>query len=1855
MKKYYMDYGVIQSESTRTPPYPPHKEIDYKKNLQTYNLTHNGEGQSLSFLDKAFISFTYGGKKIEDFNLIAITINDRLDREMAPAHEDYTTNYSMLNGQYYWGTHYNAREMTIDLATDGMEQIDLDNFKSWFRAGEIRELILSQHPNRGIMARIAESPQISVLPFKKSKRVLLNEEYHDITIIEYKGNIQLHFIMDEPFWYSINNILGQLQSDDNGYMRLINKWHNADGEEIEGLDADGYKVAIEDHIPTGDMIDDEINISDSIKIIPDNKYKYTLTTKMIEGNENGMPVAGTPVVNEAVTNSAITNQALVDTAIIDDAGFYETGRYPYSGAIAGPIYYTLNSNNNILTQLNNNWFLKNMGINSDGDLQYNKSYENSWVTLNYIPAKAGSTIKLVTNNQLIIRVSFYDATTKEYIQTKLLSADYTFQKDYYIRLYIVYNNEGQININDYLNINIITFTGLGNTIQRPTFSSNITKLKEEWILFNSKLNIFDGVTREYDISYATVEEYLPVKAGSKIYVNNNIIVNLFIYDLINQKFKTTIQNIQGQFIIPNDCYIRLTIATQNLNIENINQKIVLDLYPQEQNNTVLNYYYAGTAPSYPTINFSIPIHFNDEGYIDSFNNQYVKTEEGQQYNTLTLESSDIHQLKITTPNIFTSYNKVINILKDENSLNINLSQLIQRFRLEISHYIIRDWIINCINIYQHSYNAQQYVNDNNKLMTLTSDMKKMLLQYMPYVFVEFKNANIIEKDDDPVSTYTPQYLEVQYSSATISRLNSNYELVTVPYENASSGIIDTIDFQLITSNALFFQWQFSTDGEEWFLMQQSENWTGATSSTLSCSKIGINDCRYYRCLVSNNDQYKYTTPIQILYRDPELKFKSYPTDVSMLLQQRATLIWQAENVETAQLYYQTPTSSRWTLFNDTSLSGYLKDPDFHIQAGQIIFSFTAINKSLNGYKFDVRISNKWKGNPVFATDYYLTYSGTKISILYLQMNTSLVVQYLQQDDTMWRTVDNTVKYIINGDHVRFTAKGIKNADSKLFYVQEIGTNEAIPIGNTLNGHPVTFSSTINESDNSLNYQITWQAQQGDENYIIYAKVEALNNQPISTNTKILPTVVSATDPNVAIKNLTGYVLTPNTTQLLSSDTISITAQESNYNVNYQWYFRKVGTSDWIALSNSDTKTLKITSLIAATSSNTDAGDYRVKIYRENFPDAGVYEQDNYFVTIDVKNRISINEQPHLANTSYMEILPQQEYYKDTNYEIVLYSRARYATTCTWYYQDTTNNTPVAFSSQYVTNSINTSGYLTSTVTIQQFRYSQLATRKFYCVWGNGYTNYTVTSNTVMQAVKKLDTTSINLTNTKSATFAWDWPRLVTSNQELTGTVTCTCSSIGTDLWQFEGMPLTQTIDGKQDGVYISGNSGHGGAWIVYNRNKRYYTEKQIASINLIDTGASEKITYLQLTPVLLETASAADLFGVQLYYKYYDSNGKAISNDLYTINSFNTPTIILYNELTDYNQIASIKFYVKPYYKRAWSVGQTNNDGAIRDSRNAPYVMGYSNSGADSYSLYTCFTSKCTAPMTGYKLKLTLRGKTIPYAAPRLLSATPKRLSQMALNLNTNNSQSEYLNDIIKINWYLPNTTVNYSSPEEATGISNVTITDIQAFSREIQQEVEKNAVYRFIYTTKSIYTGAGISASEGFYCDDRYYGLFVGRNDLGNFRGIPGLLIQYQLNEGETAIKEGAVIEIELKYLNYKNKYFSQIIPINFNCMLGEHNITYHYNKIKWPDATLDNLTSAKQICYLSSLRHNELYTKTESIGDMILYNNFIFTEQNHFDIETGRLKPWNVNDKTLCHKITYDGTTPLEELNINYKNYYL
>jgi len=96
---------------------------------QVYKATHKGE-KYLPFMNRSFISFSFGYKKddndnlipvhIEDFNLIATIENNRITRNGYAAFEDLTSTYNNLDGQYYWNTHYKANEITFSLATDGI-------------------------------------------------------------------------------------------------------------------------------------------------------------------------------------------------------------------------------------------------------------------------------------------------------------------------------------------------------------------------------------------------------------------------------------------------------------------------------------------------------------------------------------------------------------------------------------------------------------------------------------------------------------------------------------------------------------------------------------------------------------------------------------------------------------------------------------------------------------------------------------------------------------------------------------------------------------------------------------------------------------------------------------------------------------------------------------------------------------------------------------------------------------------------------------------------------------------------------------------------------------------------------------------------------------------------------------------------------------------------------------------------------------------------------------------------------------------------------------------------------------------------------------------------------------------------------------------------------------------------------------------------------------------------------------------------------------------------------------------------------------------------------------------------------
>ena len=103
---------------------------------QVYQVTHDRAGKSLPYMSRSFISFTFGGKAIEDFGLIVVNSGDRLERQAYTEFSDLTSTYDTLDGQIYWGSNLSANKLELDLATDEITEQQLDDFREWFAPGK---------------------------------------------------------------------------------------------------------------------------------------------------------------------------------------------------------------------------------------------------------------------------------------------------------------------------------------------------------------------------------------------------------------------------------------------------------------------------------------------------------------------------------------------------------------------------------------------------------------------------------------------------------------------------------------------------------------------------------------------------------------------------------------------------------------------------------------------------------------------------------------------------------------------------------------------------------------------------------------------------------------------------------------------------------------------------------------------------------------------------------------------------------------------------------------------------------------------------------------------------------------------------------------------------------------------------------------------------------------------------------------------------------------------------------------------------------------------------------------------------------------------------------------------------------------------------------------------------------------------------------------------------------------------------------------------------------------------------------------------------------------------------------------
>ena len=103
---------------------------------------------------KEFIDFEFNGKHISEFGLVVVSDGDRLTFDASPEFEDESSEVSGADGQLYWGTRYKTRKYEYNLATDGMTEQQLNDFKRHFQPGTYGKLVEDSRTYRYCYCRL---------------------------------------------------------------------------------------------------------------------------------------------------------------------------------------------------------------------------------------------------------------------------------------------------------------------------------------------------------------------------------------------------------------------------------------------------------------------------------------------------------------------------------------------------------------------------------------------------------------------------------------------------------------------------------------------------------------------------------------------------------------------------------------------------------------------------------------------------------------------------------------------------------------------------------------------------------------------------------------------------------------------------------------------------------------------------------------------------------------------------------------------------------------------------------------------------------------------------------------------------------------------------------------------------------------------------------------------------------------------------------------------------------------------------------------------------------------------------------------------------------------------------------------------------------------------------------------------------------------------------------------------------------------------------------------------------------------------------------------------------------------------
>lgn len=125
-----------------------------------------------------FTKFYFGDKSSSDFGLLVVSNGSRYTSNLTSNFEVRTTSIPGRPTPLFWGADKSGYTIAIELATDGMTEIQLNDFIKHFTVGRVEKLSFEETSYKYIWATISMPPTFDFIPFDRENGLLYKGELH---------------------------------------------------------------------------------------------------------------------------------------------------------------------------------------------------------------------------------------------------------------------------------------------------------------------------------------------------------------------------------------------------------------------------------------------------------------------------------------------------------------------------------------------------------------------------------------------------------------------------------------------------------------------------------------------------------------------------------------------------------------------------------------------------------------------------------------------------------------------------------------------------------------------------------------------------------------------------------------------------------------------------------------------------------------------------------------------------------------------------------------------------------------------------------------------------------------------------------------------------------------------------------------------------------------------------------------------------------------------------------------------------------------------------------------------------------------------------------------------------------------------------------------------------------------------------------------------------------------------------------------------------------------------------------------------------------------------------------------------